>query len=516
MPPGGMPPGPPSGQFGGPPPPPLPPLGLFKSKAGLRAALLNLSGVGAGYFYLRSWVFFGINLAVTLGLLVTAAVMGAADNLLTWAPALLTWVLVTVVHGLFAGRKHDRRLMARGEQPTAGSRPVVLAACLVVVMALSLIGVWQTGEWRLRVADTAHAEGDCDTAIDVYGQVEGGFQLSMSPSLMNRARAGGEACEILRRAQSDVANEAYDHALESYTDYFAHAGSRWEDTDGSIAEIHFDYAAQLAADADQTYTGTVTDEVREAFRQAQETYAFIAEDFSDTPSAAQVPDALVELYDVATGDYQSENWCSAFDQIEMFDDLSWDAAPDIAERIEEERPDAALNCGWAQVDSGDLDDADETVEYLEASYPDYETDDVEKLTKHIGAGRIEQKMDLQTIFGESSIEDMSPYETGGGDKVVIEFTNNSPEEMHFMYVGPDAVHGEEFTDPCEGCEVYSSPPTGNSCFDDGEVMRIELDPGEYRLMITSTESGFGKPLHGTKNLKAGETYKSCYYKMENS
>ncbi|MEU3018365.1 MULTISPECIES: DUF1109 domain-containing protein [unclassified Nocardiopsis] len=514
MPPGAMPPG---GQFGGPPPPPppLPPLGLFKSKAGLRAALLNLSGVGAGYFYLRSWVFFGINLAVTIGLLVTAALMGAADNLLTWAPSLLVWILVTVVHGLFAGRKHDRRLMARGEEPTAGSKPVVLAACLVVVMALSLVGVWQTGEWRLRVADAAHAKGDCDTAIDVYGQVEGGFQLSMSPSLMNRAREGSEACQILRRAQSDVNNEAYDQALESYTDYFAHAGSQWEDTDGSIAEIHFDYATQLAAEADEMYGGTVTEEVSEAFRQAQETYAFVAEDFADTPSASQVPDALVELYDLATGDYEAENWCSAFDQIGMFDDLSWDSAPAVAERIEEERPDAALNCGWAQVDSGDLDDADETVEYLEASYPDYETDDVEKLTRHIGAGRVEQKMDVKTLFGDSPISDMSPTSTGNGDKVVIEFTNNSPEEMHFLYVGPDGVHGEEFTDACDDCKIYTSPPTGNSCFDDGDVMKIELDPGEYRLMITSTEGGLSKPLHGTKNLKAGETYQSCYYKMEN-
>ncbi|GAB3713132.1 UbiA prenyltransferase family protein [Nocardiopsis oceani] len=511
MPPGG----PPPGQFGG-PPPPLPPLGLFKSKSGLRAALLNLSGVGAGFFYLRNWLFFGINLAVTIGLLVTAALMGAADNLVVWAPSLLAWILVTAAVGLLVGRHYDRKLLARGEQPSAKPMPLILAACLVLGLIASLTGVWQTGEWRYRVAEAAHTSGDCDTAIDGYEQVENGFQLSMSPALMERARSGAEACEILRRAQSDVANESYDHALESYGDYFEHAGSRWEDTDGSIAEIHLDYASQLADEADQAYNGDVTEDVEATFRQAQETYTSVAEDFSETPSAEEVPGALTDLYDLATGDYANESWCSAFDQIEMFDGLSWNEAPDVVDRIEEERPEAALNCGWDQVDSGDYEGAEESTDFLTAEYPDHEADDVEDLVRHTGAGQLEDQMDLQTTFGEASIEDMSPYSTGGGDKVTIEFTNHSPDEMHFMFVGPDAVHGEEFTDPCEDCSVLSSPPSDNSCFDDGHVMEVELDPGEYRMMITSTEGGFlNQPLHGTKELKAGETYRSCYFQTEN-
>ncbi|MBE1460296.1 hypothetical protein H4W79_004510 [Nocardiopsis terrae] len=510
MPPGGP---PPPGQFGGPPPPPpLPPLGLFKSKSGLRAALMNLSGVGAGYFYLRSWVFFGINLAVTLGLLVAAAIMGAADDLLIWAPAILVWILITAVHGLFAGRAHDRRLLARGEQPPAKPVTLVLAACLALVMAVSLLGVWQTGEWRLRVADAAHARGDCDTAIDVYGQVESGFQLSMSPSLMDRARSGSEACQILSRAQSDVDNEAFDHALESYSDYFAHEASRWEDTDGSIADIHLDYASQLAADADELYSGEVTEEVRETFRQAQETYAFVAEDFSDTPAAAEVPAALNDLYDLATGDYSAESWCSASDQIGMFDDLSWDAAPEIADRIEEERPDAALKCGWAQVDAGDFDDAEARADFLTAEYPDHEADEVEDLVRHVGAGRIEEEMDTAVLLGESDL-DAAAYSTGGGDKVSVEYVNYTDEEMRFLYVGPDAVHGEVIIEPCEDCDV-SSPPTDTSCMSDPNAMDLTLDPGKYRIVIGSTENLFDRPLHGDVDMKAGETYADCFYRGE--
>ncbi|GAA1462153.1 hypothetical protein GCM10009603_29610 [Nocardiopsis exhalans] len=521
MPPGGMPPGgpPPPGGPGGPgqfsgPPPPLPPLGLFKSKVGRRAALLNLSGVGAGFFHLRSWVFFGINLAGTIGLLVAAAIMDAADNLLTWAPVLLAWVLLTVVVGLFVGRQHERRQMSRGEQPVVKGKPVVLAACLVVVMILSLVGVWQTGEWRLRVADAAHARGDCDTAIDVYGQVESGFQLSMSPSLMNKARAGSEACHLLDRAQRDVASESYDHAIDSYIEYFEHDASRWEDTDGSVAEIHFNYAGQLATEAEQLYSSAATDEefeeAREAYRQAQETYSFVAEDFSDTPSASDVPTALTELYDETTADYAGENWCAAFDQIGIFDDLDWDAAPGVAERIEEERPDSALNCGWAQIDSGDLEDAEETVAYLEANYPDYDVDGIEELERYVGAAYIEREMDQATLIASNDIEG-SPYETGGGDKVSIQYVNYTDDEMRFLYLGPDGAHGEVTIDPCDDCDT-SAPPSSTSCLDDPNAMDLELDPGKYRVLIGSTGGSiFDRPLEGEVDMKAGDVYADCIY-----
>ena len=518
---GGLPPGgpggpggpgmpPPPGPFGGPPgPPPLPPLGLFRSKSGLRAALLNLSGVGAGYFYLRKWLFFGINVGVTIALLVTAAILGAADNLLVWVPSLLLWILITVVHGLFAGRAHDRRLMGIGRPPSAKPMPMILAACLVLVMAASLLGVWQAGEWRLRVADAAHASGDCDTAIDTYNGVESGFQLSMSPSLMNRARSGVEACELLRRAQADVENEAYDHALESYGEYFAHGSAQWEDTDGSVAEVHLDYASQLATEADELYSGEVTEEVEEAFRQAQETYTFVAEDFSDTPAAGEVPAALVDLYDLATGDYADESWCGAFGQIDMFDGLNWDSAPEIADRIEEERPNAALKCGWDQVDEENFDEAEEQVEFLTADYPDHEADEVEDLERHIGAGRIEQQMDLAIIVGESDL-DGTAWETGGGDKVKVQYVNHTDEDMRFLYVGPDAVHGEVIIEPCDSCDT-SSAPTDTSCLSDSNAMDLTLDPGEYRIVIGSVDGFTSRPLHNTIKMKAGETYADCFY-----
>ncbi|MFD6949761.1 hypothetical protein A6A08_01100 [Nocardiopsis sp. TSRI0078] len=507
----------PPGQFGGPPPPPPKPrrLGLFSSPSAVRTSLLNASGMGAGYFYLRQWPFFAAALIITVGLLVTAAVIGAADNVLLWASIFAAWFVAAAVHGLFAGRSRDERVLNRGEQPSKGTAPFLVAAGLVVALTASLTGVWQAGEWRLRVADTAHARGECgaNEAVAAYGSVENLFQLSFSPSLMERARAGAEACALLERAQADVSAEEYEQALESYGTYFAHPASRWEDTDGEVADIHLSYAANLVSTAEEDFSGEVTEDYRESMRKAHEVYSVIPVDYEGTEAAGNVPTALTELYETGTSQYAAENWCAGFDQIEVFSDLAWDGAPEVAERIVAERPDAALNCGWEHVDEGRFAPAEEIVDLLEEEYPDHEAKDVDKMVVHIGAGRIESEMDTLTVLGESDFNS-TPTSSSGSGKAVLEVTNNAPFEMRFLYVGPDKVHDEILTPACEECEVYTSPPTGNSCFDDGDVMRVEFDPGKYRVLLTSSDSLFGQPLHGNITFNAGDKHQICYYKME--
>ncbi|WP_232832061.1 DUF1109 domain-containing protein [Nocardiopsis sp. FIRDI 009] len=485
-------------------------MGLFSSPTALRAGLLNLSGFGAGYLYLRQWIFFGVALVVTVGLLVGAALHGAADHPLVWAPVLLVWFLAAGVHGLFAGRSRDERTTAAGGQPARRLAPVLTAAGLVLAVVAGLAGVWQAGEWRLRVADAAHARGECAEAVDIYERVEAGFQLSMSPSLMDRARSGAEACDLLTRAQDEMSDEEYDQAIDTYGEYFAHPASRWEDTDGEVADANLSYAESLATAAAESYDGRITDEIREGFEQAHEIYGAIPTNYEGTEAAGRVPDAMLELYELGTSDYAEERWCDAFDQIEVFADLDWSLAPAVAERIDAEAPEAARQCGWAEVDGGSADRAEEMTDFLAAEYPDHEADDVEDLVRHVGAAHIEETMDTLRAGGESRF-DPQPFGSSGSDKVVFEITNDSPYDMRFLYVGPDGVHDEVVTDGCDDCDTYSSPPSGNSCFErGGEIMRVELDPGEYRLMLTS-DAPRSVPLHGTRNLSGGERYESCFY-----
>ncbi|WP_116245552.1 DUF1109 domain-containing protein [Nocardiopsis sp. FIRDI 009] len=426
-------------------------MGLFSSPTALRAGLLNLSGFGAGYVYLRRWVLFGVALVVTVGLLVGAALHGAADHPLVWVPVLLVWPIATGVHGLFAGRSHDERAVIEGEQPPGKLAPVLTAAGLVLAVVAGLAGVWQAGEWRLRVADAAHARGECAEAVDIYERVEAGFQLSMSPSLMDRARSGAEACGLLTRAQDEVAAEEYDRAVGTYGEYFAHPASRWEDTD-----------------------------------------------------------VLMELYELGTSDYAEERWCDAFDQIGVFADLDWSLAPAVAERIDAEAPEAARRCGWAEVDGGDVFLAEDMLDVLTDEYPDHETEDVEELSEAVGAGLIGARMDMATSSGEN---ELTISATGGADggRAVLEFTNGSPYRMEFLYVGTNGAHGEVVTDGCDHCEEYDSSPAAGTCSQrGGEVMRLELEPGEYRMLLTF-DTASTRPLHGTVDLAGGARYDSCFF-----
>ncbi|WP_017569304.1 hypothetical protein [Nocardiopsis halotolerans] len=324
--------------------------------------------------------------------------------------------------------------------------PLLTAAGLAVALPAALVGVWQAGEWRLRVADAAHARGECgdSEAVAAYEGVEDLFQLSFSSSLTDRARAGAEACGLLERARADVAAGEYEQALASYGTYFEHPAARWEDTT-----------------------------------------------------------ALSELYGPGTGAYADEDWCTAFEQIGMFTDLPWELTPEVAERIDTEYPDAAFRCGWEGVDTGELGIAEDAVAVLESEYPDHEADEVARMATHIGAGRLGQKMDAMILHEDGELR-IDPVGGSGSGGSVLEITNSTPYLMRLLYVGPDGAHGDITASACDGCEAHTS------CYGHGEVMRVELEPGEYRMLLTWGGRG-GGPFHNTFDIAAGTLYETCYY-----
>ena len=506
------PPGGPSGPFGPPPPPPRR-LGLFSSPTALHTAALNATGLGAGYLRIKQWPFFAAALVITLGLLAAAAILGAADNLLLWTPVFLLWFLAAALHGLFAGRAHDERILAQGGTPPRSAAPHLVAAGLAVALVASLTAVWQLGEWRLRIAEASHARGECGAseAIAGYEAVEDLFQLSFSSSLMDRARAGIAACRLLEQAQRDVSAEDYGQALDSYAIYFEHPAARWQDTGGEVADIHFSYATELLENADADFSGEVTPEYTDDVRRAHEIFTIIPVDYADTAAAGQVPEALVDLYETAT-DHLGSKWCTGLDQIDVLKDLDWSQAPEIPDRVAEQRPEAALECGWESVDAQEFDRADTMVQILETEYSGYEADDVKTMVTHIGAGRIEQEMDLATAVGDVAL-DASPTGSSGNDKFVFEIVNHSPYELRFLYVGPDKVHGEVTAPACDDCGTYEpdSPPSYDACFGGGPVLKVELDPGEYRILLGNSDMLFTRPMHGTADLKGGDLAESCFF-----
>ncbi|WP_159944131.1 MULTISPECIES: hypothetical protein [unclassified Nocardiopsis] len=328
--------------------------------------------------------------------------------------------------------------------------PFALAAVLVVALVVSVTGVWQAGEWRLRTADAAHARGECapDGAAAAYESARSLSRLSLSSSLTERALSGAEACALLESARAGAVAGEYGQALDSYGAYSAHPASRWEGTDGELAA----------------------------------------------------------LYEAGTGGYADERWCAGFDQIEVFAHADWEAVPEVAERIAAEHPDAAFRCARESLDEGDLGTAEDVIDLLESEYPDHETDEVGRMAARVGAERLGQRMDAIASFGEEELT-MPPTRSSGAGGSVLEISNGVPYPMRLFYVGPDAVHGEITAPACEGCGTYDTWEQDVPC--SGPVLRAELEPGEYRLLLT-WDGDTGHPWHGTADIAVGGLHEACF------
>jgi tetratricopeptide (TPR) repeat protein len=91
----------------------------------LAAALLNASGLGAGFLYLRSWWFAAINLAGTAGLIAAANAAGASDHRPgAWLGAYAGWLAVVIAGAWWRAR----RTAARGAVPAQGTPQPAAAA----------------------------------------------------------------------------------------------------------------------------------------------------------------------------------------------------------------------------------------------------------------------------------------------------------------------------------------------------------------------------------------------------
>src|SRR6266542_71634 len=94
------------------------------------AALLNLSGLGAGYLYLHRWVRWVVHAAVMAALLVGAYTSEGHENPALWAGAIVGWVLVGVADVALAARRARRR--SPPEARTVGTPSVGVALGVVL------------------------------------------------------------------------------------------------------------------------------------------------------------------------------------------------------------------------------------------------------------------------------------------------------------------------------------------------------------------------------------------------
>ena len=240
-------------------------------------ALLNLTGLGLGYLYMRRWLRWMIHFLLTAGLIATAFLTDGARRPGLSAAVLGAWVVWMAFDGW--------RLARAAPAEATGHRwlPVGVAVLILVLEAAGIWGYRALGQRAFAEGMAAYWDADCHTAMQHFDRVTTLYELTLSPNVA-AADAGIVECSLLVFAENARGQGKYAEAVDGYATYL--------DLYRESALIIFARDA-LAA----TYSEWAT-HVRQTqdYQAALEKYQVVLSDFPETPTGRQAAALAAETY----------------------------------------------------------------------------------------------------------------------------------------------------------------------------------------------------------------------------
>ncbi|MEU4449200.1 hypothetical protein AB0K14_10315 [Actinosynnema sp. NPDC050801] len=483
--------------------PPVPP----EPRSTAAAVLLNLTGVGAGYFYLRrrwqAWT--AAVLAVVL--VVVAFATNAAANPWLWRILAAVWLVILVL---------DARRIAVQHPPVANRRPVVIGAIAVVAVVGAYIGYGALGRGAYDDGLAAQGRGDCAAATGRFEAVTGPYELTLSSDIAAANRGLVECADFTRAADSEdeaTAVERYgqfrrDHPDSPLTpfvrDGLVETYSTWarrlrdEGRPADAIKVYRDLLSEdesfapEVADAYLRLAKQLTAESPVGARAAATALEAIADEFGGTPSAKEVPAAFDALYAAATAPLAAGRPCDVLDVLAFFAGLTNEVAAKVAGEAKNQYPRAMLDCGLNELREGRAEHAVATLNRFVSTFP--------------GHGDLPQaqsaRISAQVAVGTGERVAV-PAPLGAGGPITITFVNTVNSSINIKLAGSTA---HEFTlPPCTSCPEFYAPgtggnaceaPTGKPSFDVGlgegthHVLADFDDSGELVKQLDASVGGF--------------------------
>lgn len=468
------------------------------------AALLNASATGAGYLYQRRWRAFVVYWVGVAAWWFLASPTGV------WLAIIVAWVLLAVWRAAAPAPHADPPRPAPGH-------PVALAvgAVLLVATAAGVVTFRSQASDALRAADAAHAEGDCEAAIERYDRVTGTYRLAFS-GRVDEADQGRQACvqlewarETSREASEHDDDEHLDGTVSSYEEYLETPGRRF--TDGARAE--------LATVLDRQATALAGRGDPEGWRDAYALYVRLVDDHAGSPEAEATPDAVQAMWEGATAGFRERRWCDAIVALRAFGDLPGDdgLSDDVVAAAHRDLPVALLQCGLERSADDNLAGARTMLQEVVDGYPgtsgatraQAELDDI---TRREEEARIRDEI-AGVEPGADALPPPAAAGTAPAGTVTVEIVNGSPERLEILYTGPQT--GSMTIDPCGDCATSSSIDNillGSYCGTTSSPRRtITLAPGDYQVVAKAADGADVRPFSGTWALASGTAYSDCYY-----
>ena len=179
---------------------------------GVASALLNLTGFGLGYAYLRSYLRWALYLAGAIALLI--AIYFIEDDTVSpfWGLLLLAWIALSTWDGWRKGLTEASHVIA------TGWTPIVIALVLITALLAAFWGFRSSAASALAAGRDAQEEGDCSTAQEHFETVGSLHKLTFT-SAVGSARTNGEECKQFLAAQEAREKGAYPATVEGYREF---------------------------------------------------------------------------------------------------------------------------------------------------------------------------------------------------------------------------------------------------------------------------------------------------------
>jgi tetratricopeptide (TPR) repeat protein len=291
-------------------------------------ALLNLTGLGIGYVYMRRWRRWLVHALLTAGILVSAIASDADRSPSPWLTLFAAWLLWMAFDGW-----RQARQMIPAAWPESVRRPLPLALALALV-GLEVFGIWgygALGQREFELGEMAYLSGDCRTAMQHFNRVATFYRLTFSPNVTT-AEARIIECSLFVFAESARRQGEYADAVSAYEAYLGSYADRplVEQAKIAVAETYAEWANALHQ----------SDE----YAAAVETYQTLFDQYADTPAASAARASAAETYmDWATRLRQTGDYATAIEKYEVVLSAYFDTA--LAEQAHSTA--AAVYAEWA-------------------------------------------------------------------------------------------------------------------------------------------------------------------------
>lgn len=463
------------------PPPPPKPAGPPKTTAG--AALLNLTGLGLGYAYLRNRALLVVALVGTAALITIGFLADAATQPWVWRGVALAWLAALSAHAAF--------LASRRAPGAAQRKPVLTGLATVAAVVAAYVGYGLAGAATYDNGVTAQANGDCTTATDDFTTVTGLFELTLSANVLD-AQDRTDECTAYDKARTAQKRKDYRTAITLYNDF----GKVYPNSvlakhvHRNLADAHYAQATSW-----QPPITPVDAEV------SVNTLLMLRRDFDDTEAAKKAPKAIADVFAESTKPYAEGKFCDSLTILAYFAELDPSSAGEkVVADANTYRARSLYECGLDQVRRTVYAQAIPTLEIFLAKYP-----------QDGGVPQAKAAWIAAKVAIAAQVDMPLPPPLGGNDpgSIPVTFYNDSNVPVKILVAGPTA---HEVSIPaCPGCPASYPKDDPAACKDltGRPSVTLRLPPNTY--YYTTDDPDTNKQATNSVTPRPGYEYWQCVY-----